>query len=156
MPGRDYAQPWVQKALAEGLGPTAALRVAREGGLRIQDATWFKTFGQERSNLAIQARAIAEPLNRLPSADQIGQWTTVKKKGYAYRVVTVMVDKETGAESSRITTVTSDKLITRQSAILQAALNFSDPDEKYPQDPLSHFMAGVFEMVPEGSDGGDI
>lgn len=126
--------------------------MAREGGLRITDSVWFKTYGSERANLSLTARAVAEPLNRRPTADQIGQWDTQKKKGYAYRVVTVMEDKETGAKSTRITTVTTDKLISRGAAIAQAAANFVDPDEKYPQNPVAHFMAGVFEMVPITDD----
>lgn len=155
MAGRDFAQPWVQSALREGIGPTAALRAAREGGLRIGTSDWFRTYGNERNNLAIQAKAIAEPLNRRPTPDQIGQWDTIKRKGYAYRVVGVLQDRETGATKTTIVTVTTPTLISRGAAIQKAMQSFQDPEEKYPGVLMGAFGAGVFEMVPLGDDGSD-
>lgn len=151
MAGRDFAQPWVQSALRQGLGPTAALRAAREGGLRIGTSQWFQTYGSERNNRALQAKALDLPLNRRPLAGEIGQWDTVKRKGFAYRVVGLLTDRETGATKTTLVTVTSERLITRGSAIQQAMDSFQDPDEKYPGVLVAAFTAGVFEMVPMGA-----
>lgn len=144
----DYAKPFVERALREGIGPTASLRAAREGGLRIQDSTWFRVYGQERNNRAIQAKSIATPLNRRPTVDEIGQWDTVRRKGYAYRVVGLLQDRETGATKTAIVTTITPNLISRGRAIRQAMDSFQDPDEKYPGVLLAAFTAGVFEMIP--------
>lgn len=148
MAGQDYAKPWVERALREGIGPTAALRMAREGGLRIGNSAWFQTYGNERNNLALRARAHDLPLNRRPTSDEIGQWDTVRRTGFAYRVVGVMKDRETGAEMTTIVTVTYNRLVSRGRAIQDAGDAFQDPDEKYPGQLMGMFTAGVFAMVP--------
>lgn len=155
MPGRDYAKPWVESALKSGLGPTAGLRAARQGGLRITDSDWFRTFGSERNNRAIQAKAIDQPLNRRPTADQIGQWDTVNRKGFAYRVVGLLEDRETGALKTKVITATFDTLVSRGKAIQAAIDSFDDPDERYPSTLVAAFNVGVFEMVPLPGDDGE-
>lgn len=148
MPGRDYATPFVQTALRTGLGPTAALRAARENGLRIANSDWFKTYAIERNNLAMQAKAIDAPLNRRPTPDEIGQIVTVKRKGYLYRVVGALQDPETGAFKTTIVSVKTDTLISRGRAINMAMDAFQDPEDKYPSKLLGAFTAGVFRMTP--------
>lgn len=155
MAGRDFAQPWVQRALREGLGPTAALRVARAGGLRIQDSVWFKTYGSERNNIALQTQAHDLPLNRRPVADEIGKWDTVTRSGFAYRIKALLQDRETGALKTAMITYTSPNLISRGRAIQAGIEAFQDPEEKYPSNLVGAFTAGVFEMVPLVDDEGE-
>lgn len=139
--------------MREGLGPTEALRIARGGGLRIQDSQWFRMFGQERMNVALSIRARDAPLNRRPGPDEIGQWTTVRRRGFATRVTALARDRITGAESTIHVTVTTRNLVSRGNAITQAMDAWSDPDENYPKEVIGAFVTGVFEMVPEGDLG---
>jgi len=146
--GRDFALPWVQRALRSGIGPTEALRQARAGGLRIQDSNWFRAYGQERANIALQIRARDAPLNRRPSADEIGRWDTVRRRGFATRVTALATDRLTGAKSTIHVTVTTPRLVSRGRAISAAMDAWQDPEEKYPKLIQAAFVSGVFEMVP--------
>lgn len=148
MPGRDYATPFVQSALRQGVGPTAALREARSQGLRIGTSIWFQTYNVERNNLALRSSALDLPLNRRPTPDEIGQIVTVRRKGFLYRVVGALQDDETGAFKTTVVSVKTDKLITRGAAIQMAMDSFQDPDNIYPNTLLGAFTAGVFEMTP--------
>lgn len=143
-----HVQPWVQRALREGLSPTAALKVAREAGLSIRTQEWYRVYGQERANLALTAMARDLPLNRRPAASEIGRWTTRRRKGYAYRVQGVLKDRVTGATKNAYITVTYDRLVSRGKAIADAMAGFTDAEDRYPAELLGAFTGGVFEMVP--------
>lgn len=148
----DYAKPWVEKALRQGVGPTEALRLARDGGLTIRTQDWFRTYGVERANLAMSIKARDLPLNRRPAAEEIGRWDTVRRRGFAQRVVVLTQDTVTGAQKQRYVTVTTPNLISRGNAIKQAMAGFVENEDAYDTQVIAAFSAGVFEMVPGEDD----
>lgn len=144
----DYVKPWVERGLRDGLGPTEALRAAREAGLQVRTRDWFRAYGTERANIAMSIKARDLPLNRRPGADEIGRWDTVRRRGFAQRVVVLTQDTLTGATKQRYVTVTTPRLISRGNAIKQAIATFVDNADNYETQVVAAFSAGVFEMVP--------
>jgi hypothetical protein len=148
----DYVKPWVERSLRQGIGPTEALRIAREGGLQVRTQDWFRAYGQERANIAMSIQARDLPLNRRPAANEIGTWTTVRKRGFAQRVTVLTQDTLTGATKQRYVTVTTRSLVSRGNAIKQAMAAFVDNEDNYDTQVIAAFSAGVFEMIP-GDEG---
>lgn len=143
-----HAPGWVAAGIRDGLSATAALRVFRDAGGTIGNATWYALYAEQK---AATANVIAEtiaPLTAVPAAHEIIPWTTKRREGFV-QTVDVYV-REVG--SSTVTTVpfmlSGDELMTRGDAIttalsqMQAAVD----EGRYEEVVLGAVYTGTREM----------
>ena len=114
--------PIAFQAARMGLSAREGLLAAREMGVKIRDATWFKIYSEIKANTAFQVGEAAELLTGFPRAGQIGELRTKIATGYLQYAQVYVRDQQTGVVSTRPFAVRSQTLITR-GAVVEKALN---------------------------------
>lgn len=151
--------PFIYAKIAEGTGPTQALRDFREAGGVIRTQRFFQAFSE--TNLEIETTGIvqAAPTDRAPTPEEITQRSTTRPGGYLYRVGVMTsrsaVDPITGSvrELTAIDwqSIRTAQLISYEAAQLAAESNFGvgAAAGPYGGSVVGSFVSAVSELVPE-------
>jgi len=153
MPADDYtAAQWALLAIEEGWSATAGLNRFRAEGGHIANATWYKLTGELRANIGDRERVMNAPMNRIPTADEIKDWTTKSAKGYVQQVEVLIRDKTTGEVISVAYSRMGKTLISRNGVIKEALDTYGGENAKrYPwQRILGAVYTGTYQAIPEG------
>lgn len=136
------------RSVREGLSGRAGLRAYRAGGGRIQDARWFRAFGQARSAVAARPAAISAPLDRRATGGEVLTWTTRGARGRIDQVEVMVMDRDTGDVFPVPFSVRSTTGVVRQQAIDDALANVEPMGEAYNQVILGAVHVGAFDLQP--------
>lgn len=145
----DWPFSMAVRAVRQGLSGRAGLAAFRSGGGRIQDARWFRAFGQARAAVSQRPQAMAAPLDRRATADEVITWTTRGARGRIDQVEVFVMDRDTGEVFPVPYSARSQRGVTRQDAIDEALSRITpegtDGDR---QLILGAAHVGTYEMVP--------
>ena len=151
--------PFIYAKLAEGVGPTQALREYREAGGAIRTQRFYQAYGETQLELATRGLVEAAPSERAPTPQEISPRSSTKPGGYLYRVgvltARTSVDPITGTVREQTSiewqSVRSAHLIAYASAQQLAESNFGVGAEAGPYggSVLGSFVSVVNELVPE-------
>lgn len=144
----DWPFSMAVRAVREGLSGRAGLRAYRAGGGRIQDARWFRAFGQARAAVSQRPQALAAPLNRRASGGEVIRWTTRSARARLDQVEVYVMDRDTMEVFPVPYSVRSQTGVTRQQAIDEALQVYTPESEAYNQLILGAAHVGAFDMGP--------
>lgn len=145
------AAQYALDAIQKGLTASEGLQVFRQAGGKIANETWYKLTGEIQAVLAEREGVLDEPLNRVPTAGEIRQWTTTGAKGFIQQVEVLVRDKETGQVMSVPFSHTGKTLRSRRAVLKDALSIYSDDNAKrYNQSILGAVYTGTYQAVPEG------
>jgi hypothetical protein len=142
---------WALLAVNEGWSANQGLSEFRQAGGHIANQTWYRTYAEIAASISLREGIYNEPVNRIPVADEIKQWTTKGARGYAQQVEVLVRDKVTGEIISIPFSLTGTQLRSRNTVIRQA-LDTYDPGGKSGEGQvmLGAVYTGTYRMVPEG------
>ena len=119
-PIRVNPVPVAYQLAKQGVSARQGLVAAREAGVAIRDATWFKLYADAKANLSLQ---IFEPtllLDAKPGFEHIGELRTKAATGYLQYVQVYTRDRDTGLLGTKPFAVRTQELGTRESVIKRA------------------------------------
>lgn len=138
-------------AIQEGLSATAGLAQFRQIGGRVANETWYRLTAELQTTLANREGIYNEPVNRIPTAQEVQRWTTQKARGYIQQVEILARDKVTGEIISIPYSATGRTLRSRNAVIKEALSVYGDEQaRKYDQQILGAVYSGTYEAIPEG------
>lgn len=136
----------------QGASARQGLKAARENGIQIRDATWFRLVSEVRVSLNVSIYEASLPLNRRPIANEISVMTTKQAKGWLQYADVFVRDKETGVVSIRPYAVRGTTLQTRGAIIrkaIDAMTTASSPFGSFPDDQvLGAAYTATYQMTP--------
>lgn len=142
------------KTVKNGMSGRAGLAAARAGGVKIQDATWFRMVGEVRASLSSQIHEVTKPLNRKPLGDEIKTMTSRKATGFIQYVDIMVKDRDTGLTALRPYAVRVKELRSRQSIVKEALTRFvsaiNDNPSDYDEQVLGAVYTATYQMNPSG------
>jgi len=140
---------WALLAVEDGWSATAGLDRFRAEGGAIRNDTWYRMYSEIKTSLAGRAGTYNEPVNRIPTASEVKQWTTAHAKGYIQQVEVLVRDKTTGEVYSAPFSL-AGKTLRSRAAVLKHALEqyTGDSEEKYAQKVLGAIYTGTYQMIP--------
>lgn len=136
------------RSVRDGLSARAGLRAYRGGGGRIQDSRWFRAYGQARAAVGARPAALAAPLDRRATADEVLTWTTRGARGRLDQVEVYVLDRDSGDVIPIPYSVRSQTGVTRQQAIDEALNVYTPEGEGYNQVILGAAHVGAFDLQP--------
>jgi len=142
---------WALMAVQEGWSANRGLSEYRAAGGHVANSTWYKLTAEIQVTLANRQGIYNEPLNRIPTADEIKTWTTSKARGYIQQVEVLVRDKVTGEIMSIPFSLTGRTLRSR-THVLNEALKVYDPNSQsgQGQQQLGAVYTGTYEAIPSG------
>jgi hypothetical protein len=139
------------RTVREGLSARGGLSAYRGAGGEIRDATWYRMVSEARAAIAGREREAGAPLNRMPVADEITQWSTPRARGFIQQVEVAVRDRDTGQVLMLPYSVRGDRLVTRQEAIDEALAHYTpEGTDGERQVILGALSVGVYRMMPGG------
>lgn len=156
----SYFANWIPKLQAAGYSQNAAMRELRDAGHSFSDQLFRRVWAETIDHAQKSERIRDVPLNRKPSADQIGIATRPHARGYLYNVEIAVHDPETGEVSFHAWGIRTQKLISLGNALRRAVDSWTDrglaTGETYNETALGGFVSGVLNLVgPEETVGED-
>ena len=119
---------------AEGFSGAGALRQLRESGYTFGDQAFYQAWGQSLADVYRSDLEAGGGLEQLPTFGEMGPAPVQLSAQYLQKVVLSMVDQETGAAITRIVSISTDELMTRQDAIDFALDMFQQHADRYGVD----------------------
>lgn len=143
-------------SVAKGISAREGLRQFRAQGGSIRDSTWFQIVSQARVNYALQITEVTLPLNRRPTATEIGVLPSRVAKGWVQYVDTFVRDKETGIVGIRHYAVRGTQLLTRATVIkraLGAMTTATNPFGSFPDETvLGAVYTATYQLSPRAAE----
>jgi hypothetical protein len=149
------------RTVAEGLSARAGLRMAREAGMAVRDATWFRMVGQVRTHYAQSIAEVDRPLNRRPYASEVTPLTSKLAKGYIQYVDLFVRDIDSGVVKVRPQAVRTSRLMSREAVVDVAVQRYRKAVDRsriapasWGTDPREVVEGGIYtatqQFIPEG------
>ncbi len=155
-PSGNSLVSFIQRAIREGMGPTATLRAFRETGLKIQTQRFYQAFSNTRDGMANSANVSQLPGHLRPDDNAFTPWATRKEGWYVYQVKIQVFDKDTQTTTSRDYTHFSKSKISPNKAIKEGVRTFNEGlegSEEYENEViLGGFVSGLY--ITEKAEGG--
>lgn len=152
--GRVNPVPLAFQGVKFGLSAREGLIAARQAGVQIRDATWFKIYGQAKNALALQVTESSISLSRKPMGGEIANMDTKNAGGFIQYVEVYVRDRATGVVSTRPFAVRGNDLITRDQAVMKALTRFepeTSPDGNYGhQTVIGAAYTATYQLNPTG------
>jgi hypothetical protein len=151
MPIEEYgAAQFALNAIQEGLSARQGVIAFREAGGRIANATWYRLTGEIQAMLAAREGVLDEPVNLVPTAHEITQWTTAKAKGFIQQAEVLVRDKTTGQIMSIPYSRLGTDLTTRRNVLAEALTVYTAPgSSSEDQEVLGAVYTGTYQATPE-------
>src|SRR5713101_5962814 len=107
---------WALLAIQNAWSATRGLREFRQAGGHIGTATWFRMSAEIRTALGDRVGTYNEPSHRVPTPDEVKDWTTKRATGYIQQVEVLARDPKTGAVVSLPFSLAGKTLVSRAKA----------------------------------------
>lgn len=144
--------PIVARIVKEGMSARAGLALAREAGVQVRDATWFRIVSEAKRSLTTHADEASKPVNRKPTGADIAPLTTRTARGYIQYVEVYARDAATGLVARRPYAIRGSTLVTRQAAITEAldamTANSADEGGEYDESILFAVYTATYALTP--------
>jgi hypothetical protein len=141
-------------SVKQGLSANEGLRQFRAAGGKIGRSAWLALRAEVGAALANRPTEMAAPLNAIPGAEHVQQFTTTSATGVIQQVEVLYRVKGTDTIVNRPFSVKGQQMITRQDAI-QAALDqmaLSQQRTLYEEQViLGAVYVGTYQLVPGGA-----
>lgn len=149
--------PWLAfRTVADGMSARAGLRMAREAGLAVRDATWFRMVGQVKTHYSQTIQEIDRPLNRRPQPTEVTPLTSKVAKGYLQYADVFVRDKATGQVHVRHMAIRSPRLMSREAVIEEAVSRYRRAVDRakvapaqWGTDPLEVVEGGIYTATQQ-------
>lgn len=144
---------FIAQAIRSGQNATQALSAYREAGGSARTQTWYGLYGQVSDTLARQPEAANLEPNRIPGAEDYGEWSMGRGGQFATQVQILFRDRETGIIGSAPYTHITDEPHTPDEAVY-AGIDLYTNDEaaqRYAQQVLGGVVTNVWQTVPFGA-----
>ena len=114
-----YPRGLLTTLVESGANATKTLTEFREAGGKIRTQTWYLLWGEVQNEQALASVELGKPLNTIPQTGEILPMTTRRATGYM-QTVTVFTRDNNGRASTRIISMKTKELLTREGALRQA------------------------------------
>lgn len=140
--------PLALAAARGGMNATQFYNALREQGIAPRQSEAYKLFGIAKNAVAKSADEPFRPLGSVPTADELVEWPTKVGTGVSQRILLTYRDRATGAIVQSYYNVTSERGVTRESAIATAISAYEGHAQEYNQDLIGAIHMGAYQQVP--------
>jgi hypothetical protein len=128
---RSLLAPLVRQGLTEGLSATQMLDAVRSAGVGLRTQSWYQLVGEVRASAARAEQWSGAALDRLPTPDQVQEWSGGHTETYLNRVYMYVRTSATGelAVERRGVSILTNELITPGDALSMAQDLYAEGDE---------------------------
>lgn len=156
----SYFASYIPRLQQAGYSATEAASLLREQGHSFADSTFRRVWAETLDHLSKVESVTQQPLNRLPSPDQVGIATRPRARGYLYNVEIAVHDPTTQEVGFHAWGVRSNKLISLGNALRMAVDSWAESQQTGRGTPegraLGGFVSSVLQLVgPEETVGAD-
>jgi len=139
---------FVQGAIGEGMGVTAARQAFRAAGGKIGNDAFGRLWAEVTNTRITGDSEHNFPQHRKPIADEIGRITTRTAVGYRQNVTIYLRTKGGVDVKTRDYQIRTDTLLTRERAIAEAMARFQRSAEAYGEVILGGNYASTQQFIP--------
>jgi len=142
--------PSALRAARAGLTATEWYKLLRVQGIAPRQSEAYKLYAQAVALVANAPNEIGAPLSQRPKAAEIPSFPTKSATGIMQTVTLLYRNKTTGTVNQVFYRVTSEKGVTRSSAIKKAIEAYAGQAENYDQDLIAAVHSSAYRMEPSG------
>lgn len=107
----------IETLAAEGLSGAQALTAIREAGFTFSNEAFYQTWGRTLASAAAQDLEAGAELGTMPTFGEMAPAPVELSSDFLQKVVLTLRDQNTGETITRLVSISTDTLLTRQDAI---------------------------------------
>jgi hypothetical protein len=142
--------PSALRAARAGLTATEWYKVLRVQGVAPRQSEAYKLYSQAVSLVANAPSEIGAPQGQKPRVAELPVYPTKSATGVMQTVTLLYRNRTTGAIGQVFYRVTSEKGVTRSSAVKKAIESYAGAADNYDQEMIAAVHSSAYRMVPTG------